>query len=288
MRSVLKARDGRTPGTLHRPSRAAERALRAAAEPRPWLPGPFLIWVFGRVLAVAVLLTAAWVVYDSASSDSFQVRSIHVQGNVLLSQADIEQVAALQGANVFWIDRAEVTERLNRLPLVQRAEVDPALSGSVDVTVTERRPAAFWISGETTYLVDNEGVILKAVSAETSQARACAGQPCDPRLASLPTVSELDPQPHQPGERVFSTALRAAAQLGSALPAVGIQPLAFNWSRDVGLEVSTGDGWRVRFDPSSDVGQQVQTLATIKQHLASTRSTAQLIDVRFGDRPYYR
>ena len=45
------------------------------------------------------------IIQDSASSDRFQVRSIHVQGNVLLSQADIEQVAALRGANVFWIDR---------------------------------------------------------------------------------------------------------------------------------------------------------------------------------------
>src|SRR5215472_4358502 len=274
--------------TLHRPSRAAERALRAAAEPRPWLPGPFLIWVFGRVVAVAVLLGAAWVVYDSASSDRFQVRSIRVQGNVLLSAADIEKAAAVQGTNIFWIDRVAMAERLLQLPLVQRAEIDPALPDSVDVTVTERRPAAFWISGDTTYLVDNEGVILKAVSAETTQARACAGQPCDPRLASLPAVTQVDPQPFQPGDRVSASALRASAQLASLLPTVGVQPLGFEWSRDGGLEAPTGEGWRVRFDPSSDVAPQVQTLATIKLHLASTNTTALLIDVRFADRPFFR
>src|SRR5919204_3547665 len=91
--------------TLHRPSRAVERALRAAELPRAWVPPAFLIWSIGRLMALGLLVGAGWIVYDSASSDRFQVQSIRVQGNVLLSQADVERAAAVRGANVFWIDR---------------------------------------------------------------------------------------------------------------------------------------------------------------------------------------
>jgi hypothetical protein len=227
-------------------------------------------------------------VYDSASSDRFEVRSIHVHCNLLLSQADVEQVAAVKGINVFWIDSAAVVERLRRLPLVQRADITPTLPDSVGVAIVERAPVAFWVSGGKSYLVDREGVILKPVDAEAQQVRACAGQPCDPRLAALPTVAQPDGQPLSPGDRVEASALATSARLAAVLPGLGVQPLGFVWSRDFGLEVPTRDGWRARFDTTADLERQVRTLTSIREHLASTRTTAQVIDVRFGDRPYYR
>jgi hypothetical protein len=262
--------------------------VRAATERQPILPRGFLIWAFGRTLAMALLVGAAWVVYDSASSDRFQVRSVRVQGNVLLSRAEVEDVAAVVGANVFWVDRGQVTARLRALPLVQTAEVSVELPDSVEVTIVERQPAAFWISGNESYLVDPEGVILKAVDADTQQARACAGQPCDPRLAAMPSVAELDGQPLTAGSRVNAGALAASARLATLLPNVGVQPVGFEWSPDAGLEVPTREGWRARFDGEASVDEQVASLRSIRDELRRTKATAALIDVRFGNRPFFR
>src|SRR5919199_896734 len=107
------------------------------------------------------------------------------------------------------------TPREPWLPPVQRVEVSAALPDIVGVSVVERQPAAFWVSGDLSYLVDREGVILKAVDAETQQARACAGQPCDPRLAPLPAVAQLDARPLTPGDRVDASALASSARLAS-------------------------------------------------------------------------
>jgi POTRA domain, FtsQ-type len=272
-----------------RPSNpAAERAVRAASEAEPWLPPGFLGWAFARLIAMALLVGAAWVVYDCASSDRFQVRSVRVQGNVLMSRAEIQSVAAVTGVNVFWVDGGQVAARVRGLPIVQRAEIRAVLPDTVEVSVVERQPAAFWVSGEQSYLVDGEGVILKAVDVETQQARACAGLPCDPRLAPLPTVAQLDGQPLSPGDRIDASALTTSARLATLLPNVGVQPVAFEWTRDFGLEVPTRDGWRARFDDHGNVEQQVSSLRTIRDELARTKTTAQLIDVRFGDRPYIR
>jgi len=262
--------------------------VRAATEPEPWLPPGFGGWVIGRFLGLALLVLAGWVVYDCGSSDRFQVRSVRIQGNVLLSRAEVESVAAVTGANVFWVDRSQVAERVRALPLVQHVEIGATLPDAVDISIVERQPAAFWVSGDHSYLVDTEGVILKAVDAETQQARACAGQPCDPRLAPLPTVAQLDGQPLTPGDRVDASALATSARLVSLLPSVGVQPLGFEWSRDAGLEVPTRDGWRARFDGSGNLDQQISSLRSIRDELARTRGAAELIDVRFGDRPYFR
>ena len=96
----------------YRPNPAAERAVRAATQPGPWLPPGFGGWLLGRFLGLALLVVAGWVVYDCGSSDRFQVRSVRIQGNVLLSRAEVESVAAVTGANVFWVDRSQVAERV--------------------------------------------------------------------------------------------------------------------------------------------------------------------------------
>jgi hypothetical protein len=274
-----------------RPNLAAERAVRAAAKDaqrEPRLPPGFVSWAIGRAMALILLVGAGWVVYDCGSSDRFQVHSVRIQGNVLLSQAEVESVAAVTGANIFWVDRGQVVARLLDLPVVQRAEIRVALPDTVEIFIVERQPAAFWVSGDWSYLVDREGVILKAVDAETQQARACAGQPCDPRLAPLPTVAQLDAQPLTPGDHVDASALVASARLATLLPGVGVEPLAFEWNHDSDLEVPTREGWRARFDDAGNVDQQVAALQAIRDQLTRTRATAQLIDLRFGDRPYFR
>src|SRR5258708_26425558 len=274
--------------TARRASPAAERAIRAATQREPTLPPGFIAGAVARILAMALLVLAGWVVYDSASSDRFRVRSVRIQGNVLLSRAEVESVAAVTGVNVFWVDRGQIAARVRSLPLVQRAEVSATLPDIVEIAIVERQPAAFWVSGDRSYLVDREGVILKAVDAETQQARACAGQPCDPRLAPLPTVAQLDGQPLSPGDRVDPNALATSARLATLLPSVGVEPLGFEWTRDFGLEVPTREDPPARFTTAVNLQRHTPPLRSIRDEITRTKTVAELIDVRFGDRPYFR
>ena len=246
------------------------------------------MWMLSRVLAACLLAGAAWFVQDFASSSRYQVRAVHVHGNVLLSQDEVQQAAGVLGANIFWVNRDAVAARLDALPLVQHATIGISLPGTVDIQLVERQPAGFWTSGGQTYLVDSEGVILRAVDAETAQIRACAGQLCDPALAALPSVADTEPDAVAPGDRVDTSALRTSARLTALLPAIGVRPTGFEWSRASGLDVPTADGWRARFDQTGNLDQQVTELQAIRNELTRTRTSAGLIDVRFGDRSYFR
>lgn len=274
--------------TPQRHSPAVERAVRAAQLREPWLPPGFISWVIGRVVAMLLLVGAAALIYQGAASERFEVRSVRIQGNMLLSHAEIEAAAAVTGVNMFWLNRAQVGSRLNALPLVQRVEVNATLPDTLDITVLERQPVGFWTSGEQSYLVDSEGVILKAVDESTAQVRVCAGQPCDPRLATLPSITDIERQPLEIGGRVDANALPSTARLASLLPKVGIQPVGFEWSSQAGLEVFTRDGWRARFNQAANLDQQVLVLRSVRDQLTRSKTTAEVIDVRFGDRPYFR
>jgi POTRA domain, FtsQ-type/Cell division protein FtsQ/DivIB, C-terminal len=270
------------------PNPAARRAIRAATEREPWLPPGFGLWVLARLLAAALLVGAAWLVYDFASSSRYQVHTIHVQGNLLLSRAEVEDTAAVVGANIFWVNRGEGAARLSTLPLVQHVEISATLPDTVDIRIVERQPAGFWTSGDQTFLVDREGVILKAVDAETAHIRACAGQPCDPQAVGLPSVVQAQAGDLGPGDHVDANALSTSARLASLLPGVGAQPVSFQWSQDSGLDVAMADGWTARFDQATNLEQQVSALGAVRGELARKKTIAGFIDVRFGDRPYFR
>jgi cell division septal protein FtsQ len=245
---------------------------------RPLLPPGFVMWVVARVVAMVVVIGGGWLIYTASTSPTFRVRGVHVQGAALLSQADVEQAAAVVGANVFWVDRAAAEARLRSLPLVLEAEVTPVLPDSVNVRIVERQPAAFWVSGEQTYVVDKQGVVLRTLGANEA---VMADQP-------MPTVAQLDGQPLEAGDVVDASALATSARLAGLLPSVGVKPAAVEWSQDVGLEVRTQEGWRARFDSAGNIEQQVDSLRSIRDYLAKSKTAAEVIDLRFGDRPYYR
>jgi POTRA domain, FtsQ-type len=275
----------------------AVRTARAAGLGPPRPPpaiarGGFPRWVLGRLFGLVVLAGAAYLVYSAATSDQFQLRRVRVVGNVLLSQAEVEEALGLRGLNLFWVDRQEAAARVATLAPVRSAWVTPVLPDTLDVRVVERQPVAFWRSGDSTYLVDREGVILTAIDPEAPPPRACGGQVCDPHQATtLLTVTEPDGPRLAPGDRVDAGALAAAARLATLLPSSGIRPLGFEWSAATGVEVPTADGWRARFDSSDGDGtlaSEIATLQSVRAQLGQAGVTPQLIDVRFEDRPYWR
>jgi hypothetical protein len=150
---------------------------------------------------------------------------------------------------------------------------------TVSVRIVERQPAAFWVS-DRTYVVDKDGVVLRPLGEDEG---VVADQP-------LPTVAEVDGQPLHPGDVVDASALTAWTRLAALLPSVGVKPQSAQWSADGGLEVLTQEGWRARFASAGgeNLQRQVDSLRVIRDYLATTRTPAQVIDVRFGDRPYYR
>jgi cell division septal protein FtsQ len=290
-RGTRRARaSGRVDPVREHAIRAARSAGLGAAPPPPAIArAGFLTWAAVRLLALVVLVVAAYLVYTAATSPQLQIRTIRVTGNVLLRQSEVEEALGLRGVNLFWVERTEAAGRLANLAPVRSATVTPVLPDTLDVNIVERQPAGFWTSGNRTYLVDREGVILTAIDADSPPPRACGGQPCDPQSSQLLTVDNPDGQLLNAGDRVDAGALAAAVRLANRLPSVGIQPLGYDWSASTGVEVPTGDGWRVRFDAEAQhVDEEIATLSLVRQRLSQNGVSPQLIDVRFGNRPYFR
>ena len=261
---------------IHLPPRQSAASSAALARPRaarPSITRAVLIALLGRLLGLAVLFASSGLLYDLASSPQFRVARLSVTGNRLVAPSEVEGLAALSGQNLFWLERSEIAERMRLLPPVDRAEVLLELPDHVVVQVSEREPVAIWVTGDVPFLVDREGVVLAA------------------RAASRPLTIVRDAvnQPVQPGQRVPADPINTATRLDGLLAsAFGPQERQFVSSPDTGLQVLQAVGPRLIVGDGTQLEWKISTIEAISRHLEKTRVTAELIDVRFGDRPYFR
>jgi cell division protein FtsQ len=225
------------------------------------------------LLALALLSAASGLLYDVATSDDFRIAEVIVAGNQLLSANDLEAAAAVSGANIFWVRQEEVRQRLQALPAVQSARVGAFLPDRLEIRVSERTPAAVWQVDDAAFLVDRDGRVLGPASA--------------PR--QLPTIRDLGQTHIRAGSSVDAAALRAVFRLSQLLPQVATAvPREFEYAAGSGVSMVAETGQRVRFGTGDDLEWQVSTLVAVRRELERTGQHAELIDVRFKDRPYVR
>jgi cell division septal protein FtsQ len=226
-----------------------------------------------KMIAIVLLFGASGLLYHVAASDDFLVSKVVVTGAQLVSAGEIQEAAAINGLNIFWVRQEEVGHRLQAISAIQSARVTIVLPNRLDVRIVERAPVAVWQNGGSSFLVDADGRVLLAID-----------QP-----VSLPTIRDVGSQPVQTGGTVDALALVTTFRLQQLLPAVAtLRPTEFEYSPDTGVTVVADTGARVRFGLDDDLDWKVAALVAVRRDLERRGQRAELIDLRFKDRPYVR
>jgi cell division septal protein FtsQ len=232
-----------------------------------------MAWLVTKLIALLLLSGASGLLYHVATSDEFRITRVRVAGNQLVPGSELETAAAVSGANIFWVRQEEVRRRLQAIPAVQWARVSTFLPNRLEIRIGERTPVAIWQAGGTAFLVDQEGRVLGSA----------------PTARPLTTIRDTGPGDLRPGATVDSDALRTTARLEELLPRLAGTPArTFEYSAETGVSVVTDSGLRARFGDSADLEWKVGALVAIRRELERTSQPAELIDLRFKDRPYVR
>ncbi|MFN8523075.1 MAG: cell division protein FtsQ/DivIB [Chloroflexota bacterium] len=219
-----------------------------------------LIWLAG----------ASGLLYYVSTSDQFKVSTVFVAGNALVPASELEAAAAVRGANIFWIRHEEVARRVQGVPAVRTAQAAIRLPSRVDVRVTERTPRALWATPGGSRLVDADGQLL--------------GPPTD--RTDLPMI--YDRSGEGPRERVDADAIETMMQLKAALPRLERAAVReFEYTAD-GVTALLDSGLSVKFGGSRELAWKLEAFSAIRREIERTAQRAELIDVRFRDRAYFR
>ena len=229
---------------------------------------------FFALVGLAFLITAA---VSFATSPEYVVASVTVEGSKVLSSDQANEIAGVQGLNIFEVDPAVVQARLaEESALLKGVSVETRLPNQVIIKVQERRPAVVWVLGDGTPLLASDDHVVVG-TASTLDGLV----PIFDRGPSTDTLKIGAPMPVHKAD-----AADTAQQIYLTLPATtGLQIRQLEWAPDNGVTAITATGQRIDFGTGDNLDTKikiVQSLVALSQQRNEQWST---LDVRSVDRP---
>ncbi len=188
--------------------------------------------------AIAVTVAAAevgllgWLWFGPAMA----IKTVQVYGAQHLTAAQVAAIAGLdQGASVFTVDGDQDSRKLLGQTWVRQALVQPDLSGTVTVTISEWQPVAAYHAGVSPnlFMLSNEAVVLGPTSSTAGLVFVQGPAGNDPKVGERP----LDPQ-----------LLTALVNIQRGLPGlIGQQVASFIFDSCGNLTLISKRGWKVYF-----------------------------------------
>lgn len=226
-------------------------------------------------LSAQLALLAFITVFVFFNSSFFKLAGFVVEGNSLVSSADVTQATGfLPGENIWKLDLASGETGVMAVPLILDARIRRLWPNRLKITVTERSALAQIPVGSSIMTVDAQGRVLAIGDNLT--------------LASLPMVTGVPVDGNvRPGTTLNSDEMVLAA---STLQAIGK-----DWAARIG-EVHVDKNGQVLLyltggvpvyvgRPGPELAAKMGALTSILADLEKNRIIPEYIDLRYGDKP---
>ena len=232
-------------------------------------PSPRRRWL----LVVAALLALGGGIGWAYASPTFRVANVAVVGAERVAAVAVIDASGLLNQSIFTLDHDRALRAIAANPLIKGVSIATVPPNSVAIRIVERQSWGLWQIGASYYSVDEEGVVL-------GEAKATPERPLIVDKATTPLAV---------GDRVDADAIRLVTRLRELLPrALNTKGLAFEYARDGGIVAVIDGGWRARFGDASDIDRKIAVWKAVLAEGAKQNMTPRHVDLRFGDRPFFR
>lgn len=248
---------------LERPRR------RGVKVPRPNL------WQRRLVLIVIAVVAAGWGIMRLFAITEITVSASGHKAEINTATKKIVEGSLRQG-NLLTLDSEELVSKLQQGdPLLRSVEVRRNWLHGITVSAILKQPSLGWSSGNQKYLLDRDGTVIGMLAAGST----------------IPVVVDGSNLPVQLGQRVVTTRfVNFVAGVTQALAAEGIGVSGLDVKdTTLDLNVSTNKGYRLIFDTSRPVADEIADLKAVRTLLATQHKTpGEYIDLRIAGKAYYR
>ena len=168
-----------------------------------------------KLIFFGTLVGGAWVGSKEAlrrfvwENPDYCLTDVRVPADGALTREQILTAAGIvEGQNIFSIDLTAARDRIDRLPQVDRVEIQRVLPNRIDINIIERRPIA-WVTARSdedpsasdkSFLIDARGVVMRSKTVLQE-------------YFHLPIISGVEVENLVPGQKVTSMEMQAALDL---------------------------------------------------------------------------
>lgn len=256
------------------------------------------------ILAAALLLAVS--LYYLNASDSLQIKNIEVSGNEHISQAQIKSLILKQmgksrflffsQGNILFFNKRQAKNELAKNYFFSELKIQKKYFSTIAVKVLEKTVRVIWSSGENKYYLDLTGQVLEiaddyiisqTAAGDTSLVRAQATS------GRYPLILDKSAAPVNIGSKaVDGQAIDFAVNLTEFLKNngdFGISRYVLENPQSQEITLIADEGWEARFKITAPAKTQGDMLLVIlAEKIKKDREALQYIDLRFGEKVFYR
>lgn len=245
------------------------------------------------LLRVAILLVpiGAATLYWIFFSDFFQITEIKVQSSLslqpelmretVLKRLNSRRWRIVPESNILLFDINALSAAFVQNYALSEITVEKNLSQrAVFINISEKPRQALWATRGRLYALDSEGSILGETAPDRQNEKHLIIYD-----AAGAEVSK-DEQVLTPATLKFIMTLYRDDEFGRLEPSV----FALNAENGDMLTITVSEGWRIRFDPSASLDDQLRNLRLTLTHSIAPddRKRLDYMDLRFGERIYFK
>ncbi len=221
-----------------------------------------------KISGLVVLAFLVWTFYTLFVTPSFYVYGADIRGNYALSAREIYTASGIDNQSIFWVNPAEIADKVTALPNIKSTDVSVILPSRVAINVVERRPQLLWQVDNKVWWVDQEGIIV----------------PPKTNVEGMLRIIDDDRQPVEVGFQIDPTIIKGAQALRILAPDVSV----IRHTRAQGLIVATPEGWPVYLGNGSEMRAKLVVLSSLLANIRENDSNPSFIDLRNPLRPVYK
>lgn len=254
-------------------------------KPFPWKP---------VASAVGVLVLVVGILAGIFGHPMFRIDQIEILGVEYLDKVALESVISthLQDSRLIFFNRSNrflfSAEELSRLLTEQFALANTTIAlqeGTLFIQLEERTSNLFWKTQEKLFVVDLEGVVVREVIDSDDSILQQAN------LSELPIFIDTNNVAVDIGSLVLTPmeieqAFMFFEDLHKAnigYTYIEVDRLAGKW-----VKLMTEQGYSILFDLTGNIDEQFQHLSAVLQEQVDDPTTLEYIDLRFGDKVYFK
>jgi cell division septal protein FtsQ len=226
------------------------------------------------------------------------------------SALDSKVLKVLNGSNYFLFNSDDIKTKIENELLVKNLEIDKQIPNKVVVNFNEIVPSYIWIQGEKFYNVDEDGMILDEIISlqhefvrieDDADDESNDGfsikkikkflQNSDADLY-LPIIYDesglmLKRREFIKNNEVFQFVSDLNSKITHNIE-IDIILYKINTDNFKRVEIVTESGWKIFFSTDNDLSQQYENLYTLMQETFKNSEPSEYIDLRYGNKVYYK